>query len=122
MTYPSEGIGGTEATVKHTGKYVLRPSLGHVAYPTFSLIYVQRSFQLGEEDGLAEEGLTLDESQVTGSANVGPCPFRQMTIGLANQSSRGTEVTIEVAYVDPLRTPAALEERLDRFHSEVGYR
>jgi len=83
--------------------------------------YALPGFQLGEEGGLAAEGLTLDETELTVSASVDPYFYGQMTMSLADESSGGTEVGIEEAYVDPLRLPAGLEGRFGRFYSDIGY-
>jgi hypothetical protein len=83
--------------------------------------YAIPGFQLGEEGGLAAEGLTLDETEVTASANVDPYFYGQTTISLADESNGGTEVEIEEAYVDPLRLPTGLDGRFGRFYSDIGY-
>ena len=83
--------------------------------------YALPGFQLGEEGGLAAEGLTLDETEVTASANVDPYFYGQTTISLADESNGGTEVEIEEAYVDPLRLPVGLDGRFGRFYSDIGY-
>ena len=46
--------------------------------------YALPGFQLGEEGGLAAEGLTLDETELTASANVDPLFYGQTTISLAD--------------------------------------
>jgi hypothetical protein len=83
--------------------------------------YAIPGFQLGEEGGLPSEGLTLDETEVTASANVDPYFYGQTTISLADQSNGGTEVSIEEAFVDPTRLPAGLDGRFGRFYSDIGY-
>ena len=83
--------------------------------------YTLPGFQLGEESGLAAEGLTLDETEVTASASVDPYFYGQTTISLADQASDGTEVSIEEAFVDPLMLPAGLGMRFGKFYSDIGY-
>ncbi len=83
--------------------------------------YALPGFQLGEEGGLAAEGLTLDESEITVSASVDPYFYGQMTIGLENESTGETEISVEEAYIDPLRLPAGLVGRFGRFYSDIGY-
>jgi hypothetical protein len=83
--------------------------------------YALPGFQLGEEVGLAAEGLTLDETEITASANVDPWFYGQTTIGLADASEGGTEVELEEAYVDPQMLPAGLNLRFGRFFSDIGY-
>jgi hypothetical protein len=83
--------------------------------------YALPGFQLGEEGGLAAEGLTLDETEVTASASVDPYFYGQTTISLADQGSGGTEVGLEEAFVDPLMLPAGLDMRFGKFYSDIGY-
>ena len=63
--------------------------------------YALPGFQLGDEGGLANQGLTLDETEVTASANVDPLFYGQTTLSLSDQSNGGTEISIEEAFVDP---------------------
>jgi hypothetical protein len=83
--------------------------------------YALPGFQLGDEGGLAAEGLTLDETEVTASASVDPYFYGQTTISFADQASGGTEVSIEEAFVDPLMLPAGLDMRFGKFYSDIGY-
>ena len=83
--------------------------------------YTLPGFQLGEESGLAAEGLTLDETEVTASASVDPYFYGQTTISFADEGSGGTEVSIEEAFVDPLMLPAGLGMRFGKFYSDIGY-
>ncbi len=82
--------------------------------------YAISGFQLGGEAGLAAEGLTLDESEITASANVDHLFYAETTIGL-HDDEEDTEVEIEEAFVDPLSLPAGLGGRFGRFYSDVGY-
>jgi hypothetical protein len=83
--------------------------------------YALPGFQLGDEGGLANQGLTLDETEVTASANVDPYFYGQTTLSLSDQSTGGTEVSIEEAFVDPMMLPAGLDGRFGRFYSDIGY-
>jgi len=83
--------------------------------------YALPGFQLGEEGGLAAEGLTLDETEVSLSASVDPYFYGQTTISLADEAAGGTEVGLEEAFVDPLMLPAGLGMRFGKFYSDIGY-
>jgi len=82
--------------------------------------YSLPGFQLGDEAGLAAEGFTLDESELTVSASVDQWFYAESTIGL-HDDEHGTEVEIEEAYADPLMLLAGLGGRFGRFYSDVGY-
>ena len=77
-------------------------------------------FQLGGESGLAAEGFTLDETELTASASVDQWFFAQTTIGLHDDSD-GTEVEVEEAFAEPLMLPGGLGGRFGRFYSDIGY-
>jgi hypothetical protein len=83
--------------------------------------YALPGFQLGDEAGLAKEGMTLDETEITASANVDPLFYAQSTFSLSDTEEGGTEISIEEAYVDPLALPAGLGSRFGRFYSGIGY-
>jgi hypothetical protein len=83
--------------------------------------YALPGFQLGDEGGLATQGLTLDETEVTAAANVDPYFYGQTTISLSDQSNGGSEVNIEEAFVDPRMLPAGLDGRFGKFYSDIGY-
>ncbi len=82
--------------------------------------YALPGFQLGEEAGLAAEGLTLDETEITASASVDQLFYAETTLSLSDDSS-GTEIEIEEAYVDPTALPAGFGGRFGRFYSGIGY-
>ena len=82
--------------------------------------YAISGFQLGGEAGLAAEGFTLDETEITASANVDHLFYAESTIGL-HDDEEDTEVEVEEAFVDPLSLPAGLGGRFGRFYSDVGY-
>jgi hypothetical protein len=82
--------------------------------------YALPGFQLGGEAGLAREGMTLDETEITASANVDQLFYGQSTIAL-HEDEGGTEIGVEEAYVDPLALPAGFGARFGRFYSGIGY-
>jgi hypothetical protein len=121
-TYPEPAAAGT-------------PAAGNAFNPALSVVlqgsvnsysenpdnYALPGFQLGDEGGLANQGLTLDETEVTASANVDPLFYGQTTLSLSDQSNGGTEISIEEAFVDPTMLPAGLDGRFGRFYSDIGY-
>ncbi len=82
--------------------------------------YALGGFQLGDEAGLAPRGMTLDESEMTLSANVDQVFYAQSTFALHDDAA-GSEIAVEEAYVDPLALPAGVGARFGRFYSAVGY-
>ena len=82
--------------------------------------YALPGFQLGGEAGLAAEGLTLDETELTASASVDQWFYAETTIALHDDSD-GTDIDVEEAYADPLMLPVGLGGRFGRFYSDVGY-
>ncbi|MGD8590426.1 MAG: hypothetical protein PVG22_16510, partial [Chromatiales bacterium] len=77
-------------------------------------------FQLSDETGGRPEGLSLDESEITFSANVDDWFYGQATIALG-QADNETEVEVEEAFVDTLALPHGLGMRLGRFYSDVAF-
>lgn len=77
-------------------------------------------FPLGGEAGLVAEGLSLDETEVTASANVDSWFYAQTTLAF-HDSAEGSEAEVEEAYIDTLGLPAGLSARFGRFYSAVGY-
>ena len=77
-------------------------------------------FQLGEEAGLAPDGLTLDETEITASANVDHLFYAQTTVSF-NDNGGSPEASVEEAYADTLALPAGLGLRFGRFYSGIGY-
>jgi hypothetical protein len=114
-TYPEPEAAGT-------------PAAGNAFNPALSVVlqgsvnsysenpdkYALPGFQLGSEGGLANQGLTLDETEVTASANVDPLFYGQTTLSLSDQSNGGTEISIEEAFIDPTMLPAGLDGRFGR--------
>lgn len=82
--------------------------------------HVLPGFQTGGEAGLAAEGPTLDETELTASANVDHLFYAETTLAL-HEDEEGTEVGIEQAFFEPLRMPAGLGLRAGRFYSALGY-
>lgn len=83
--------------------------------------YELAGFQLGGEAGLASEGFSLDETEVTASASVDQWFYAESTIAFHDNEEGDGEVEVEEAYVDPLLLPAGLGGRVGRFYSDVGY-
>ena len=77
-------------------------------------------FQLGPETGRKPEGLSLDESEITLSANVDDWFYGQATISFA-QDNGNTSVDVEEAYLDTLSLPYGLGARVGRFYSDVAF-
>ena len=82
--------------------------------------YTLPGFQRSDEAGLAAEGFTLDETELTASASVDQWFYAETTIGL-HDDEHGSEVEVEEAYADSLMLPAGLGSRFGRFYSNVGY-
>ena len=83
--------------------------------------YYLPGFQLGGEAGLAPEGLTLDETELTASGSVDPLFYAETTIALHEDEEGGTEVDVEEAFFEPMLLPAGLGGRAGRFYSDIGY-
>jgi len=82
--------------------------------------YALPGFQLGDEAGLANEGLTLDETELTASASVDQLFYAESTLSLSDDGN-GTNIDIEEAYVDPTALPAGFGARFGRFFSDIAY-
>ena len=82
--------------------------------------YSLPGFQLGGEAGLAAQGMTLDETELTASASVDQWFYAETTIAL-HDDDQDTEIEVEEAYADPLMLPVGLGGRFGRFYSDVGY-
>jgi hypothetical protein len=81
--------------------------------------YALPGFPLGGGAGLAPEGLGLDESELSLSANIDDRFFGALTLALEHGGD--TSVAVEEGYVEALGLPAGLGLKLGRFFSEVGY-
>lgn len=93
---------------------------GYNAYQNDPANYQLPGFALGEEAGLAPEGFSLDESEITLGANVDPQFYAQMTFALADDGG-ATEVETEEAYVQTLALGNGLSLKAGRFFSALGY-
>ena len=83
--------------------------------------YELAGFPLGGEAGLASEGFSLDETEVTASASIDQWFYAESTFAFHDNENGDGEVEVEEAYVDPLMLPAGLGGRIGRFYSDVGY-
>ncbi|MDX1698450.1 MAG: hypothetical protein R3308_09195, partial [Thiohalobacterales bacterium] len=77
-------------------------------------------FQVGGETGLPPEGFSLDETEITVSANVDQAFYGEITIGL-HEDEGETEVDVEEAFFETLALPGGLSVRGGRFYSGIGY-
>ena len=77
-------------------------------------------FALQGEGGLAAEGLSLGESEITLSASVDQLLFGQATIALHDDAGT-TEVGIEEAFIETLGLSNGFTVRAGRFYSPMGY-
>jgi len=77
-------------------------------------------FQLGDETGRKPQGLSLDESEITVSANVDDWFYGQSTLSFA-QDNGSSSVDVEEAYVDTLSLPYGFGARIGRFYSDVAF-
>lgn len=77
-------------------------------------------FPLGEEAGLGEEGLAIDESELNIDATIDDKFYGSLTLALANEDG-GTEVELEEAYIQTLALPQGFTVKAGRFFSAIGY-
>jgi len=82
--------------------------------------YALPGFQLGDEAGLSAEGPTLDETELTLSANVDQLFYGQTTLSFSDTAA-GSEVSVEEAFFDTLAMPGGSSLRVGRFFSNIGY-
>ena len=82
--------------------------------------YALPGFALGEEAGLAKEGFSLGESEITLSANTDQYWRGQLTVALADEDGE-TAVELEEAYIETLGLGSGLTLRGGRFLSGIGY-
>ena len=93
------------------------------AYNSYSLNpdkYQLPGFALGEEAGLAQQGFTLDESEVTLGASVDQEFYGQATFSLSDEAGE-TSIETEEAYFETLALPQGLKLKGGRFYSAIGY-
>ena len=94
---------------------------GH--YASYSLdpdAYRLPGVLLGEEAGLPEEGLSLDETELAISANVDDKFYGFLSTALVQEDGE-TSVEVEEAYFETLALPKGLKVKAGRFLSDVGY-
>lgn len=82
--------------------------------------YELSGFALQGEGGLAPEGFSLGESEITMSASIDQLLFGQSTIALHDHEGE-TEVEIEEAFIETLGLNNGLTIRAGRFFSPIGY-
>ena len=82
--------------------------------------YELDGFSLNSEGGLATEGFSLGESEITLSASIDQLLFGQSTIALHDNEGE-TEVEIEEAFIETLGLNNGLTVRAGRFFSPIGY-
>ena len=83
--------------------------------------YALSGFLLGEEVGLFNDGLSLDESELVVSSNVDDRFYGSLTAALATDSEGETEVHVEEAYLQTLALPEGFTLKAGRFFSDIGY-
>jgi len=82
--------------------------------------YELDGFSVQGEGGLAREGFSLGESEITMSASVDQLLFGQATIALHDHEGE-TEVGIEEAFIETLGLNNGMTVRAGRFFSPIGY-
>jgi len=82
--------------------------------------YVIPGYPLGGEAGLADEGLSLAETEITISANVDDKFTAMLNLPVAVEDGE-VHVELEEAWVETLALPAGLAIRMGRFLSDIGY-
>lgn len=83
--------------------------------------YALSGFQLGGEAGeLPKEGPSLDETEITASANVDQLFYGSTSLAL-EQEDGDTKVEVEEAYAETLGLPWGFNTRFGRWFSNIGY-
>jgi len=82
--------------------------------------YELDGFSVQGEGGLAREGFSLGESEITMSASVDQLLFGQATIALHDHEGE-TEVGVEEAFIETLGLNNGMTVRAGRFYSPIGY-
>jgi len=77
-------------------------------------------FLLGDEAGLAPQGLSLGETEIAASANIDDRFYGQTTIALATNGDK-TDVAVEEAFVQTTALPSGFTLKAGRFFSDIGY-
>lgn len=74
----------------------------------------------GGESGLADEGLSIGESEFVFTASVDDWFSSRVTLAL-EQEDGDFEASLEEAFIDTLSMPASTALRFGRFYSSIGY-
>ncbi len=82
--------------------------------------YQLPGFALSNETGLAPEGFSLDESEITLSASVDQLFYGQATFSLADNAGE-TSIDTEEAYFETLGLANGVSIKAGRFFSAIGY-
>jgi hypothetical protein len=82
--------------------------------------YAIPGFPFGGEAGLAAEGLSLAETEISISANVDDKFTAMLTVPIAIEDGE-VHVELEEAWVETLALPAGFSLRMGRFFSDIGY-
>jgi hypothetical protein len=82
--------------------------------------YLIPGFPLGGEAGLAPEGLSLAETEITVSANVDDKFTAMLTVPIVIEDGE-VVVEVEEAWVETLGLPGGMAVRMGRFFSGIGY-
>jgi len=82
--------------------------------------YQLPGFALSDEAGLAPQGFSLGESEVTMGANVDQLFYGQATFSLSDDAGE-TSVETEEAYFETLALAGGLTLKAGRFYSAIGY-
>ncbi len=77
-------------------------------------------FALPAEGGVGDSGLTLDESELSISANIDDRFYGKFTASFVSEDG-GDGVEIEEAYIQTLQLPAGLSLKAGRFLPGIGY-
>lgn len=90
------------------------------SYSNNPAAYQLPGFALGDEAGLAPEGFSLGESEVTLGANVDQQFYGQATFTRLDNAGV-TSISTEEAYFETLAMPQGLKIKAGRFFSAIGY-
>ena len=82
--------------------------------------YKISGFAIPGEGGLAREGFSLGETEITLSANVDQLLMGQTTLALHDDDGK-TEIEVEEAFIETLGLGNGLTVRAGRFFSPIGY-
>ena len=116
----------TPTTVSVAADNAFNPAIGVTfqgqawAYENDPDDYYLPGFPLGGEAGLAPEGFSLAESEITMSATVDDKFMAMLTVPIALEDGE-VEVELEEAWVETLKLPGGTAIRMGRFFSAIGY-